>query len=79
MKKTSSFFLWFLSGELCDTIKKSEVTCMTRILATDKLIKVDPMNLKITLTNDFNNDILIRVMLEITKLENTMIKGKDGK
>ena len=35
MKKTSSYFLWFLSGELCDTIKKSEVTCMTRILATD--------------------------------------------
>lgn len=52
---------------------------ITRILATDKMIKFEPMNLKIALTNDFNNDILIRVMLEITKLENTMIKGKDGK
>ncbi len=46
---------------------------ITRILATDKLIKFEPMNLKITLTNDFNNDILIRVMLEINKLENTIV------
>ena len=46
---------------------------ITRILATDKLIKFEPMNLKITLTNDFNNDILIRVMLEINKIENTIV------
>ena len=46
---------------------------ITRILATDRLIKFEPMNLKITLTNDFNNDILIRVMLEINKLENTIV------
>ena len=46
---------------------------ITRILATDKLIKFEPMNLKITLTNDFYNDILIRVMLEINKLENTIV------
>ena len=46
---------------------------ITRILATDKLIKFEPMNLKITLTNEFNNDILIRVMLEINKLENTIV------
>ena len=46
---------------------------ITRILATDRLIKFEPMNLKITLTNDFNNDILIRVMLEINKIENTIV------
>ena len=45
---------------------------ITRILATEKMIKFEPMNLKITLTNDFNNDILIRVQLEISKLENTI-------
>lgn len=45
---------------------------ITRILATERVIKFEPMNLKITLTNDFNNDILIRVQLEIKKLENTM-------
>jgi len=45
---------------------------INRILATDKLIKFEPMNLKIALTNDFNNDILIRVQLEIKKLENTI-------
>ena len=46
---------------------------ITRILATDRLIKFEPMNLKITLTNYFNNDILIRVMLEINKIENTIV------
>ena len=45
---------------------------ITRILATNTMIKFEPMNLKIALTNDFNNDILIRVMLEITKMENTI-------
>ena len=45
---------------------------ITRILATEKMIKFEPMNLKIALTNDFNNDILIRVQLEISKLENTI-------
>ena len=45
---------------------------ITRILATDRLIKFEPMNLKIALTNSSNNDILIRVQLEISKLENTI-------
>ena len=45
---------------------------ITRILATDRLIKIEPMNLKIALTNSSNNDILIRVQLEISKLENTI-------
>ncbi len=45
---------------------------ITRILATDKMIKFEPMNLKIALTNSSNNDILIRVQLEISKLESTI-------
>ena len=36
------------------------------------MIKFEPMNYKIALTNDFNNDILIRVQLEIDKLLNTI-------
>lgn len=45
---------------------------ITRILATNRMIKFEPMNYKITLTNDISNDILIRVQLEISKLENTI-------
>ena len=45
---------------------------ITRILATKSMIKFEPMNYKIALTNDFNNDILIRVQLEIDKLISTM-------
>ncbi len=45
---------------------------ITRILATDKMIKFEPMNYKIALTNSNTNDILIRVQLEIKKLENTI-------
>lgn len=45
---------------------------ITRIFANDKMIKFEPMNLKIALTNSTNNDILIRVQLEIEKLENTI-------
>ena len=45
---------------------------ITRILATNKMIKFEPLNLKIALTNSGNNDILIRVQLEIKKLEDTI-------
>ncbi len=45
---------------------------ISRILATERMIKFEPMNYKITLTNTTNNDILIRVMLEISKIEKTM-------
>ena len=45
---------------------------ITRIFANDKMIKFEPMNLKFSLTNSVNNDILIRVQLEISKLENTI-------
>ena len=45
---------------------------ITRILATKSMIKFEPMNTKIALTNDFNNDILIRVQLEIDKMLNTI-------
>ncbi|MBO5476779.1 MAG: transcription-repair coupling factor [Clostridia bacterium] len=45
---------------------------ITRIYANDKMVKFEPMNLKFALTNSSNNDILIRVQLEISKLENTM-------
>lgn len=43
---------------------------ITRIIANKNMIKFDPINLKIRLTNISNNDILIRVQLEISKLKN---------
>jgi len=51
---------------------KARMLGITRILATNRMIKFEPMNYKITLTNDISNDILIRVQLEISKLENTI-------
>ncbi len=45
---------------------------ITRIFANNKLIKFEPMNYKIALTNSTSNDILIRVQLEISKLEKTI-------
>jgi len=45
---------------------------ITRIFANDSIIKIEPMNYKISLTNISNNDILNRVQLEIDKLSNTI-------
>ena len=44
---------------------------ITRIFANDRMIKFEPMNYKISLTNNVTNDILVRVQLEINKLEKT--------
>jgi transcription-repair coupling factor (superfamily II helicase) len=51
---------------------------ITRILQTENLIKFEPSNLKIPLTNINNNDILIHVQLEIEKLEK-LFKEEKGK
>lgn len=45
---------------------------ITRVIANDNMIKFEPMNYKIALTNFSSNDILIRVQLEISKLESTI-------
>ncbi len=45
---------------------------ITRIFANDRMIKFEPMNYKISLTNNVTNDILVRVQLEINKLEKTI-------
>jgi len=51
---------------------KARMLGITRIMANERMIKFEPMNLKIALTNSNNNDILIRVQLEISKLDKTM-------
>ena len=45
---------------------------ITRIFANDRMIKFEPMNYKIALTNSVTNDILVRVQLEISKIEKTI-------
>ena len=51
---------------------------ITRIVANRNFIKFEPMNYNIRLTNITNNDILIRVQLEISKLKK-MVEEKREK
>ncbi|MEG2310869.1 MAG: transcription-repair coupling factor, partial [Clostridia bacterium] len=48
---------------------------ITKIVGTNNFIKFEPSLLKIQLTNNYNNDILLRVQLEIEKMLKNNEKG----
>ena len=50
---------------------------ITRIFANDKMIRFDPINYRLQLTNNVSNDILIAIELEISKLKKDFKKEKE--
>ena len=52
---------------------------ITRILATKSMIKFEPMNYKIALTNDFNNDIPIKQQPILDYFDDEYEDNEEGK